>query len=210
MKISLSILNADFSNLYNDLKEVMGSVDMLHMDVMDGAFVPNLSFGPDVIRSLRQKTNIPFDTHLMIEHPLRYLDDYIKAGSNFITVHYEALDNLNEIINYLKNRNIKVGISIKPNTKVEVLEPYLKDLDLILIMSVEPGFGGQNFDHNAITKCIYLKEKQNNYNYLISIDGGINNKTLPLVKDYVDMVVVGSYITKAKVKKEAIKTLKNI
>ena len=210
MKISLSILNADFSNLYNDLKEIINDVDMIHMDVMDGGFVPNLSFGPDIIKSLRPKTNIPFDTHLMIEHPLKYLDDYIKAGSNYITVHYEALDDLNEIITHLKNRNIKVGISIKPNTKVEVLEPYLKELDLILIMSVEPGFGGQKFDSSAISKCKYLKEKQKDYNYIISIDGGINDKTLPLVKDYVDMVVVGSYITKAKAKKEAIKTLKNI
>ena len=100
MKISLSILNADFSDLYNDLKEIINDVDMIHMDVMDGVFVPNLSFGPDVIKSLRPKTNIPFDTHLMIEHPLKYLDDYIKAGSDLITVHYEIEDDLKAIINY--------------------------------------------------------------------------------------------------------------
>lgn len=210
MKISLSILNADFSNLYNDLKEIINDVDMIHMDVMDGVFVPNLSFGPDIIKSLRPKTNIPFDTHLMIAHPLKYLDDYIKAGSDLITVHYEIEDDLKAIINYLKNKNIKVGISIKPDTKVEVLDPYLSDLDLILIMSVEPGFGGQKFNDVAIQKCQYLKAKQKDYHYLISIDGGINDKTLPLVKDYVDLVVVGSFITKAKAKKEAITKLKNI
>ena len=208
MKLSLSILNCDLTNLKEDIKFYNPYLDYIHLDVMDGNFVPNISFGPDYIKSLKAYSNVTFDTHLMINNPKNYIKQFVDAGSDYITFHYEATDNVDELIEYIHSFNIKAGISIKPGTSVEVLAPYLSKLDLILIMSVEPGFGGQSFMPSSIDKVKWLRERQKDNNYLISIDGGINNTTIDYVKDYLDLAVVGSYITKAKDKVEAINSIK--
>lgn len=207
MKLSLSILNCDLAKLNEELEPIYEDLDYIHMDVMDGNFVPNISFGQDLIKSLRPYTSLPFDTHLMINNPMQYIESFVKAGSNYVTFHYEAVDNPDEVIDYIHSLNTKAGISIKPNTSVEVLKPYLAKLDLILIMSVEPGFGGQKFIDSSIAKLKYLAELRQQYNYLISVDGGINDKTIGLVSPYTDLVVSGSYITKAKDKKKNIEVI---
>lgn len=208
MKIAPSILSADFKKLGEEVLSV-SSADMLHLDIMDGMFVKNISFGPDVIKSIREISNIPFDTHLMINEPIRYIKEFVNAGSDYITVHYEACSNLDETLNEIKKYNVKCGISIKPNTPVSKIIDYLDRVDLILVMSVEPGFGGQSFMDSAISKVDYLKElkEKNNYNYIISVDGGINNETVKKVKN-ADMVVAGSYVFKKANRKEAIDSLR--
>lgn len=210
MKLSLSILNIDYKNIEREFNEVIDYVDIIHMDVMDGVFVPNLSFGYDVIKSLRPLTTKPFDTHLMIVNPDKYIKKYADAGSDYITFHLEASDDPIKTINLIKECGKKAGISIRPNTKVEDLKPYLDQIDLILIMSVEPGFGGQSFMPSSIEKLKTLKEwkDKNNYQYLLSIDGGINNKTIKYVKDYLDWAVVGSFILCSEDKKERALSIK--
>ncbi len=212
MEISLSILNMDFNNLGKNLNEIKEEIKYLHLDVMDGNFVPNISFGSSIIKDIHKNHNFILDTHLMINNPMKYIKAFVDAGSNYITFHYEAVDNVKEVIDYIRSFNVKVGISIKPNTDVAVLIPYLNDLDLILIMSVEPGFGGQSFMPISIDKVKYLKKlkEENNYSYLISIDGGISDKTINYVSQYLDLAVVGSYITAASDPVENIKKLKNI
>ena len=210
MKLSLSILNIDYKNIEKELNEVIEDIDIVHMDVMDGVFVPNLSFGPDVIKSLRSLTNKTFDTHLMIINPDKYIKNYAQAGSDYITFHLEASSDPIKTINLIKSFGKKAGISIKPNTNVKELEPYLPYVDLILIMSVEPGFGGQSFMPSSIDKLKQLKlwKKENNYDYLLSIDGGINGQTINSVKEYLDWAVVGSYILCSNEKKDRAKLIK--
>ena len=196
MKLSLSILTVDYLNVEKSLKDLLPKLDYLHLDVMDGNFVPNISFGPAFIKSLRSIGDIPFDTHLMIQNPIDYVDKFIDAGSDLVTIHPEASSDVLETIEKIHARGKKAGISIKPNTEVSEIEKYLDIVDLVLIMSVEPGFGGQKFMPMAIDKAKKLKElkDKNNYHYLISMDGGINGETLKYVKDYLDLCVVGSYI----------------
>ena len=210
MKLSLSILNADLTNLKEEIKLYDKHLDYYHLDVMDGNFVPNISFGPDYIKSLKAHTNVVFDTHLMINNPEFYVKKFIEAGSDIVTFHFEATNNPEALIDKIHALGAKAGISIKPMTKVEVLEPLLKKLDLVLIMTVEPGFGGQSFMEDQVSKLEYLKKyKENNdLSYLISVDGGINNETINKVNQYTDLVVVGSYITKAKNVLENIKIIK--
>lgn len=212
MEISLSILNMNFNNLGQALNEIEDEIDYLHLDVMDGSFVPNISFGPTIIKDIHNNHRFILDTHLMINNPMKYIKSFVDAGSNYITFHYEAVDNVKEAIDYIHSFNVKAGISIKPNTDVAVLKPYLADIDLVLIMSVEPGFGGQSFMPTAIDKVKYLKELkvENDYSYLISIDGGISDKTINYVSRYLDLAVVGSYITAASNPLENVKKLKNI
>ena len=212
MKVALSILTADFMKMEESLKEIIHDVDYVHMDIMDGEFVPNISFGPAVVKSLRPMTEVPFDTHLMIKHPQNYIKQFAEAGSNYITFHVEADCDALETINLIKSYGVKAGISIKPNTQVSEIEKYLPMLDLVLVMSVEPGFGGQKFMPSAIDKCKLLKElrEKNNYNYLISVDGGINDKTLPQIVDYLDLAVSGSYVCNADNKKERLDILHNM
>ncbi len=212
MEISLSILNMDFNNLGEDLNRIKEEINYLHLDVMDGNFVPNISFGSSIINDIHKSHNFILDTHLMINNPMKYIKSFVDAGSDYITFHYEAVDNIKEVINYIHSFNVKAGISIKPNTDVSVLNPYLAYIDLILIMSVEPGFGGQSFMPVSTEKVKYLKElkDENNYSYLISIDGGISDKTINYVSNYIDLAVVGSYITKACNPLENIKKIKNI
>ena len=211
MKLDLSILNLYYKNVERDLNKLIDILDYVHLDVMDGVFVNNISFGPDFIKSIRSLTDKTFDTHLMIIDPIKYIKQFAEAGSNYITFHVEATSDVMETINLIKSYNVKPGISIKPNTKVEEIKKYLPYVDQVLVMSVEPGFGGQGFMPNSIDKVkeLYNLRKENNYNYLINIDGGINDKTIELVKDYIDMAVVGSYITKASDKMASANKIKN-
>ena len=183
---------------------------MLHLDIMDGHFFPNISFGSSIVKTLRPLTKMVFDVHLMISDPLKYLTDFVHAGADYITFHYEAVDNPFRIIKAIKAFGIKAGISIKPNTPVSVLEPFLPFLDLVLVMSVEPGFGGQTFMMGAVPKIKQLKalKDQHNYNYLIQVDGGINNQTVLLVKEAgCDIVVAGTYVFSHPNIKEALANL---
>ncbi len=210
MIISPSILSADFKRLETSIKEVK-QAPFLHIDIMDGEFVPNISFGPMVQAQIRPsfKEQV-FDTHLMLKHPQNYVEAFAKAGSDYITFHVEADCNAMELIEKIHSLNVKAGISIKPGTDVEAIKSYLPYLDLVLVMSVEPGFGGQSFMDSSLAKIENLKrlKEENNYKYLISVDGGINDKTIKLVSSAgVDVAVVGSYLFKQENKEEEIKKL---
>ena len=196
MKISASFLTID--NIENVNKLVNCDIDYLHLDIMDGIFVSNKN---EVFNITNKK---PLDVHLMVNDVYKYIDIYKKLNPLFITFHYEAVTDVLDAINYIKKFNIKVGLSIKPSTKVEEIIPYLPYLDLVLVMSVEPGLGGQQFIMDTINKIKKLKELKGNY--LIEVDGGINDNTIKLVND-ADIVVVGSYITSGDYE-ERIKNLK--
>ena len=177
IKISPSILSADFGQLGNEVKRLeSGGADMIHVDVMDGHFVPNLTIGPPIIKNLKKYTKLPFDVHLMISPVHKYIKDYAEAGADIITIHPEATDNLNESVNLIKKLNKKVGVSLNPDTGIDALTDEIANLDLILIMSVFPGFGGQKFIPEVIDKIKKLKKikEEKNYNFEIEVDGGIN------------------------------------
>ena len=177
IKISPSILSADFSQLGNEIKNLENSgADMIHVDVMDGHFVPNLTIGPPVIKALRKCTNIPFDVHLMIKPVHKYIKDYAESGADIITVHPEATNSLQESIDEIKKYKKKVGLSLNPDTKIEVIEKYLNQIDLVLIMSVYPGFGGQKFIKEVLKKIEKINEikNKNGFKFDIEVDGGIN------------------------------------
>ena len=177
IQISPSILSADFSQLGNEIKRLEESgADMIHIDVMDGHFVPNLTIGPPVIKSLKKYSSILFDVHLMISPVHKYIEAYANAGADIITIHPEATDNMDLSISKIKELNKKVGVSLNPQTKVDVIIDYLNKIDLVLIMSVNPGFGGQKFMPEVLTKIKELKKLQNdkNLDFDIEVDGGIN------------------------------------
>ena len=177
IQISPSILSADFSQLGNEIKRLEeGGADMIHVDVMDGHFVPNLTLGPPVIKTLRQFTMLPFDVHLMISPVHKYIQDYAEAGADIITIHPEATQDLKQSIELIKKLNKKVGISLNPESKIDLITNYLEKIDLVLIMSVNPGFGGQKFMPEVLDKVKKLKEikSKKNMNFDIEIDGGIN------------------------------------
>ena len=177
IQISPSILSADFSQLGKEIKKLEeGGANLIHVDVMDGHFVPNLTIGPPVIKALRNYTKLPFDVHLMIAPVHKYIKNFAEAGSDIITIHPEATENLNESITLIKELNKKAGVSLNPNTEISIIESELKNIDLVLIMSVFPGFGGQKFIPETIKKIKDLKEirDKNNYNFDIEVDGGIN------------------------------------
>lgn len=207
--ISPSILSADFANLERDIKKVEKFVPWLHIDVMDGLFVPNISIGIPVVKSIRKVTNLFLDTHLMIENPIRYVDNFIEAGSDLITFHYEASrENTIKTIEKIKEKNKKAGISIKPKTSVNEIKNYINQVDLVLIMSVEPGFGGQKFIEETLNKVDEIKKYSTNPNLIIQFDGGINDKTAKqCITKGANSLVAGNYIYKADNIEEAVKSL---
>ena len=210
-KVSPSILSCDFSKLKEDIDSIVNHVEYLHIDVMDGVFVNNISFGIPVIKSIRPHYDIVFDTHLMIVNPERYIEAFAKAGADLITFHIEATCDPENVINLIHSKGLKAGISLRPKTNVMDLKPYLDKVELVLVMSVEPGFGGQKFDPNALDKIKWLKEQKtsNNYNYEIEVDGGINGETAKLCLEVgADVLVSGSYIFNASDRLERINTLK--
>ena len=177
IQISPSILSADFSQLGNEIKKLEdGGADLIHVDVMDGHFVPNLTIGPPVIKNLRKYTKLPFDVHLMISPVHKYIENYAEAGADIITIHPEATENLNDSINLIKKFGKKVGVSLNPETEIKTLISEIKRIDLVLVMSVNPGFGGQKFMPEVLNKIKELKNIKDKYNYHfdIEVDGGIN------------------------------------
>ncbi|MEB3060798.1 ribulose-phosphate 3-epimerase [Parvimonas micra] len=196
LELSPSLLSADFTDLKSEM-EVLGKngVKYLHLDVMDGMFVPNISFGPMIIKQLRPLTNMIFDVHLMIEDPDRYVQNFKDAGADILTVHYEACKHLHRTVSYIKSLGMKAGVSLNPATNIDVLDYVLEDLDLVLIMSVNPGFGGQSFIPSAIDKIKNLKAKirERNLNVIVEVDGGVKTTN---VKDVIeagaDLIVSGS------------------
>ena len=206
--VSPSLLAADFSILKEELIKVSESgAEFIHLDVMDGHFVPNISFGIPVIKSLRKVSSLFFDTHLMISDPLRYIKDFSDAGSDMITFHIECDSDIDETIAAIKKENKKCGISIKPKTPVKALIPYLDKIDSVLVMSVEPGFGGQKFMPEVLPKIEEIRALKPDI--MISVDGGIDDKTAPLVKKAgANTLVAGSYYFKSSDKKEAVRILK--
>ena len=210
-KISPSILSCDFAQLKADIDTVIDDIDYIHIDVMDGLFVNNISFGIPVIKSIRPHFTKLFDTHLMIVKPERYIDAFAKAGTDLITFHIEATEDSNAVIDMIHEKGLKAGISLRPKTNVIDLIPFLDKVELVLVMSVEPGFGGQEFDPSALNKIKWLKEYKttHNLNYEIEVDGGINNETSKLCREAgADVLVSGSYIFKAVNRKEKIESLK--
>lgn len=203
MKVSASILSCDFSNMRDEFKKINGLVDFIHLDVMDGHFVPNISFGPDIINSLRKLSDIPFESHLMISHPLKYINRF--ESSDIIIFHLECDDDPKEVISEIKKMNKKVGISIKPETDVKSLDKFLDYIDLVLIMTVEPGFGGQSFMHNQVEKVKYLRNK----NIDVEVDGGINDKSSKICGEAgASICVAGTFIFKSDNVQESIAKLR--
>ena len=199
VKIAPSILSADFTKLGEHIERVdKGGAEFIHIDVMDGAFVPNISFGFPIIKAIRKYTNKVFDVHLMIEEPSKYVDEFVNSGADLITIHYEADRHIDRTINYIKSKGVKVGVALNPATPVSVLENILPLLDMVLIMSVNPGFGGQKFIPYALNKIREVKKMAmecNREDMLIQVDGGVGaNNIKEVVEAGANVIVAGSAV----------------
>lgn len=213
VKIAPSILSADFSKLADEVRKVEQYVDMLHIDVMDGHFVPNITFGPPVVRSIRVVTKLPFDVHLMVENPDNYIEQFIDAGANLLTVHAETAVHLNRTIDNIKKKGAKAAVALNPSTPLTALDHVLPDIDMVLIMTVNPGFGGQHFIKGMLPKIRKLKEiiSKEKLDVDIEVDGGINGDTArQAVAAGADILVAGSYIYDSSDPVAAISSLRNL
>lgn len=204
-RIAPSILAADFNILGRQIEELeKNGIELLHIDVMDGIFVPSISFGMPLIASIRQESRLFFDVHLMIEKPERYVEDFVISGADSITVHYEACDDLLKIINRVHSLGVECGIAINPETPVESVYPYLNEVDMILIMSVRPGFGGQRFKEEVLEKVEALAaiRKEKGLDFQIEIDGGVNKRNMNRIAEKgVDILVAGTAVFDGKISK---------
>jgi len=210
--IAPSVLAADFANLQRDIEMVNQSeADWFHIDVMDGVFVPNISFGMPVISAIKKHAKKPMDVHLMIVEPDKFIKEFKKVGADILTVHYEVCQNLHRTIQEIHNTGMKAGVSLNPHTPISVLEDVIRDLDLVLIMSVNPGFGGQSFIENTYKKIIQLRDliDKSGSGAMIEVDGGVNDKNTPkLVAAGANVLVAGSFVFKSDDPVETIKNLK--
>ncbi|WP_069650217.1 ribulose-phosphate 3-epimerase [Caloranaerobacter ferrireducens] len=214
VKIAPSILSADFSRLGQEIKKAEeGGADLIHLDVMDGRFVPNITIGPPVIKYLRKVTKLPFDVHLMIEEPERYIKEFVDSGADIITVHQEATVHLHRTIQQIKSYGIKAGVALNPSTPLSTIEYIIEDIDMVLIMTVNPGFGGQKFISNMETKIRKLRDliNEKNLNVDIEVDGGIKLENADkAVKCGANILVAGSAVFKSDDVAETIKKFKQV
>jgi ribulose-phosphate 3-epimerase len=213
-KIAPSILAADFNNLRKDIQMINESeADFIHCDVMDGVFVPNISFGIPIVEHVKKIAEKPLDVHLMIVNPEKYIEAFAEAGADLLTVHYETCPHLHRTLNQIRENGMKAGVCLNPHTPVRGLEDIISELDMVLLMSVNPGFGGQKFIHHTYKKVQQLKKLilESNANCLIEVDGGVNYDTgKKLVEAGVDVLVAGSFVFGSENPKETIRNLRNI
>lgn len=212
--ISPSMLSCDFANVQRDVEMINNSeADWFHIDIMDGVFVPNISFGLPVLAAMKKHANKPMDVHLMIQNPDQYISDFKKAGADILTVHFEACTHLHRTIQQIKSEGMKAGVALNPHTSLNVLDEILPDLDLVLIMSVNPGFGGQKFIDSAVSKVARLKKMiaEKNLNVIIEVDGGVNLETgKKLIEAGANALVAGSFVFNSQNPSQTISELKRL
>lgn len=214
MKIAPSILAADFARLGEEIRDVeAGGADYIHVDVMDGHFVPNITMGPQVVSAIRPHTNLPLDVHLMIEEPDRYIADFVQAGADIVSIHVEACPHLHRSIHLIKEHGARAGVVLNPATSIETIQFVLDDVDLVLLMTVNPGFGGQTFIEGVLPKIRMLSDKikKKGLAVEIEVDGGINRQTAKLCREAgTDVFVAGSAIFKQKDRKASIEAIRGV